>query len=637
MMLLAMSFMNGPLAASDYYPPRISRIDGTAAYEPAGEVDWEELTINVPLLDGDRVFSHVDSRMEIDLGRANFLRLGAETDVAFTQLTEKESALTLNSGSLIVRINRDHAFRIETPDGVVTVKKDGLYRIDARDGRPTEVVVRKGRADVDSAAGRARIESGERMVLAPGPSNRLEVTYGYYEDSLDNWSDRRDASYVSSASVAYVGNSYYPGVWDLDYYGSWDYYPGYGRVWIPRVSAGWIPFHYGSWSYRPRYGGYTWVSYDPWGWLPYHYGHWLYWGSRWCWLPGSFSVWAAAPVNFYYGGGYVGWMPRGFYGVGSRGGTTIINNNTVIVNNNNGHIPGPGRRGLTVVRQTDFSYGRSIHDVTRNVRNESNIQWRSGLPSRENETFRETRRSVTHSDRYVAATAPDARARRSVGSRTAAAASATRMVNPRNSTAGQRNSRSLGGSRSVGAPASSATSPSTERVRRGVTSAGSGRTTSSGVRTYSVGERAPASNRESQERTRVQNQIRNDSNVRSVPRSPTTPSSRMEPPVVRSRSVRPTQNSYREATPRTNRSMTTRERSSSSMIGRTPSSNRSTYTVPRSSTSRPAVSRPSVSRPAVSRPSVSRPSVSRPSVSSSRPSSSRPANNGSTRTRPDRH
>ncbi|MEJ2077709.1 MAG: hypothetical protein P8020_17190 [Acidobacteriota bacterium] len=648
MLLFALGFMNSPSFGSDYYPARISKIDGTAAYEPAGEVDWEELTINLPLLSGDRIFSHVGSRVEVDFGQANFLRLGAETDVAFSNVSEKETALVLHSGSLIVRINRGHLFQISTPDGVVTVKKDGLYRIDTSDAQPTEVVVRKGKAEIDSRVGHAEIGSGQQMVLAAGPSGKLEVTYGYYEDALDNWSDRLDASYVDSASVAFVGNSYYPGVWDLDYYGTWDYYPGYGQVWIPRVSAGWVPFRYGRWMYASPWG-YTWVSYDPWGWLPYHYGSWLYWGSRWCWRPGGFGVWAAAPVNFYFGGGFVGWAPRGYYG--GFGGHTIINNNTVIVNN--GHVAGPGRRGFTAVRERDFRYGRSVNRLAENVHNDGNVRWRSGLPTGMSTSFREGRQAVARSDRFGVAAAQSGTGRVSGrrvqtanrdGVRTAAQSNRSRQT-----MTSQRAVRSVGGAGSAATP-----SASRDRSRTSVTQ---GRTASGDVRTYSVGQRTASPARQSQERSvqRAPVQNRSGSATRTAPAQPVAPSSRVVPPVTRSRTVSP-RDSFRSSIPQTGERAVRERPSTSSNLSRIPSSYRSApqvsrpsisrQSVPRSAVSRPSISRSSVpsrsfSRPSApsrsySRPSVSRPSVSRPSRSSapSRPSSS---GGGGGHSRPNRH
>ena len=106
----------------------------------------------------------------------------------------------------------------------------------------------------------------------------------------------------------------------LSGYGSWEYTPEYGRVWVPSVGANWRPYYYGNWELTDW--GWTFASADPWGWAAYHYGSWGYGpGLGWYWVPGS--VWAPAWVSWRYGGGYVSWCPIGpagyAYGYNSPG------------------------------------------------------------------------------------------------------------------------------------------------------------------------------------------------------------------------------------------------------------------------------------------------------------------------------
>jgi len=89
-------------------------------------------------------------------------------------------------------------------------------------------------------------------------------------------------------------------------FGSWLTVAGYGRVWVPRVSAWWRPYTEGRWVYTDD--GWTWAATEPWGWAAYHYGRW-YWDTEygWAWVPGS--VWAPAWVAWRAGGGHIGWAP----------------------------------------------------------------------------------------------------------------------------------------------------------------------------------------------------------------------------------------------------------------------------------------------------------------------------------------
>ena len=87
-----------PTLASREHPARVSDLVGSGAYEPAGDVDWDELTPNLPVFTGDRIFSHGDSRVEVELGGGNFLRIADKTDVVFSELSDGRTGLQVHQG-----------------------------------------------------------------------------------------------------------------------------------------------------------------------------------------------------------------------------------------------------------------------------------------------------------------------------------------------------------------------------------------------------------------------------------------------------------------------------------------------------------------------------------------------------------
>jgi len=93
----------------------------------------------------------------------------------------------------------------------------------------------------------------------------------------------------------------------LDAYGRWFDYDGYGWVWMPTtVRSDWRPYEYGNWEWTDA--GWYWQSDEPWGWATCHYGRWLYDGQYgWLWVPDT--TWGPAWVEFRQGGDYVGWCP----------------------------------------------------------------------------------------------------------------------------------------------------------------------------------------------------------------------------------------------------------------------------------------------------------------------------------------
>ena len=363
-------------------PARVSYIDGSAAYEPAGDVDWSEVVINLPLLSGDRIFTHPGSRVEIELAFANRLRLNQETEVLFMDVSGHEPVLKVELGDLIVRVNDARKHHIQTPFATVLIEERGLYRIGVGDRGVTRLTVRKGRAQVESGQQLRRLDAGQTLTIGEGSTDLTQVANDYQEDRFDRWSARRDAIFVGRRpSSRYVHGSV-AGSDDLDRYGNWEHLGGYGPVWFPRVAVGWIPYRSGRWIFYPFYG-WTWLSYEPWGWAPYHYGDWVYYApyNRWCWVPGGpgIRLWGGAHVNFYFGGGYIGWRPRPYRRGGYRG-RYRPRGRPGGGHSGRGERRRGNLRGLTAVALNDFRSGRS--ELYRTEPERLRARFKPGLPDR---------------------------------------------------------------------------------------------------------------------------------------------------------------------------------------------------------------------------------------------------------------
>ena len=374
LLILTMGFSTTWVSASREHPARVSFMDGRAAYESSGDVDWSEVTLNLPLVSGDRIVAHPDSRIEVELGDGNFVRISGETDVFFTELSQKENILKIHQGDLIVRVNKGGRIHAETDLASVRFRKKGLYRVQVDPGGTMRLVVHKGRAEITSRHGKERVETGQELLLDAQQTGTQALVRDL--DDFELWSGRRDALLVSSRSTGYLGGVNHPGVHSLDHHGHWYNYGSHGHVWVPTVAVGWTPFRHGRWGYLA--GGWTWISYEPWGWLPYHYGRWIYYGprARWAWVPGGFNRWHAAHVDFYWGNGYVGWAPRGYYGRGyrGRGNTTVVVQNNIFRNWN----PRDRSNGLTVVHGRNLGRGPGR---TRVVASNAIVgKFREGLP-----------------------------------------------------------------------------------------------------------------------------------------------------------------------------------------------------------------------------------------------------------------
>lgn len=349
---------------------RISFVRGEAQIRRADSTDWERITQNLPLVDGDEIATSRDSRLEIQFNSQNYLRLAENSYLKVVTLKDEGIAVSLPQGTLSLRVlefDKERAFfEIDAPQTTVAVQKAGMYRIEAGDQNNKQVRV----AATDF--GEARIYSeNSGFTLKNGRSARIYLDGNFagewetgdaarFADEFDSWVLQRDATIAKRLQNAYY-DKYYDrdiyGAEDLNDYGEWIYSRKYGYVWRPyRTSTAsysdWSPYRYGHWRWIPPYG-WTWINDEPWGWATYHHGRWIWDDNGWIWTPYGLyrqrrSWWQPAyvvlttwngsicwfPLPYDYGyydynRNYRRWRNNGYYG----GNTTIINNNTTVVIN----------------------------------------------------------------------------------------------------------------------------------------------------------------------------------------------------------------------------------------------------------------------------------------------------------------
>lgn len=315
---------------------RITLVRGDVRLQRVDSQDLETAAVNVPLVEGDKLTTGVDSRLEIQIDAYNFIRVNSNSKVSIITLRPEGVAIALSDGTADVRLSRfdpkKEYFEVDAPKSTFAAEKKGLYRIDAVRGaggnEEVRITVRDG--------GRARVYSDTSgFTLRDGRSARLFVdgpNGGDWElatasalDDWDNWNEQREYDLAQRLRYERRDVYYNSSIWgaeELDSYGGWIYSSTYGYVWRPSSIAlssyyGWAPYRFGHWSWiRPW--GWTWICDEPWGWATYHYGSWVFWGGSWAWSPygywgGSSYLWQPHYCNFYYSPTYYGqqicWYP----------------------------------------------------------------------------------------------------------------------------------------------------------------------------------------------------------------------------------------------------------------------------------------------------------------------------------------
>ncbi len=294
---------------------RISVLEGNVGFQHPNLVDWTAASINMALQPGDRIYTGIDGRVEMQFDDGSAVRLANQTDVEILALTDNLIQFRILAGLCSLSVRSSLAFEVNTPAAAFTTLKKGVYRFDVTESGDTDGIARAGTIEAENSYFHRLIESGELLHIVAGNAGDPQLSRYEGRDFWDEWNDRRDAEMLANDSRRFLPETVYMGAGELDSFGRWIVDDSYGPAWVPyAVNSVWSPYSAGRWWYRPKWG-WTWVSYEPWGWLPYHYGRWHHHPSYgWCWLPGAaftFNFWSPALVRFYQGPSWISWCPLG--------------------------------------------------------------------------------------------------------------------------------------------------------------------------------------------------------------------------------------------------------------------------------------------------------------------------------------
>lgn len=314
-----------PVVAMPEAPARVGRLAfmlGTVSFRTGETDEWAPAEPNWPVASGDRVWTDIDGRAEVDAGTV-VMRVGPQSELDVVQLDDRTVQVRLPQGALTERVLGDpgEEHEIDAPNAAVSVNRPGVYRVDVSpDGMTTTVTVWGGEATV-SEAGSSFVVNARQVatVNGSGDAPTFRLADAAPPDGFDRWGMERDAERDRLAAGPQYVPVGIPGVNELGAYGRWEMDPALGPVWYPTtVAAGWAPYRTGHWAFVKPWG-WTWVDAAPWGYAPYHYGRWAYRNGAWGWCPGRATnappAFAPALVHFVNApspnGPTVAWVPLG--------------------------------------------------------------------------------------------------------------------------------------------------------------------------------------------------------------------------------------------------------------------------------------------------------------------------------------
>jgi len=341
---------------------RMSFVKGDVFVQHGQDAAFEQGELNLVVQEGDKIGTK-DGRLEIQLGRRNYLRLGDYTQADIASLPRSGSDRTrihLLSGRAFLRVGAmagQKDFEVHTPDASFYILENGLYRIEVRENRQTEFAVFSGSAEAAGEEGSVVVNAREQVTAENGRFASSPGAVTEERDDFGEWNASRDATFARTPARTYLPADYSDYDVELADNGRWVNEAEYGDVWVPNVySSDWRPYYYGHWSWYPIIG-WTWVSDEPWGWCTYHYGRWGWrFGLGWYWIPERYWGWGPAWVSWYWDAGYVGWCPLSHWGYPG-----VILNNRFYGRYNERYYP-HGSWAMTVVRR-DQLQNRHLSNV----------------------------------------------------------------------------------------------------------------------------------------------------------------------------------------------------------------------------------------------------------------------------------
>jgi len=284
---------------------RLSYVEGDVQIDRNAGNGFEKAILNLPVIQGVRLQTGADGRVEVEFENGSTLRLVENSQASFDQLSLQDSGtlldeVTLDEGIAYVNYLRkgSQEFTLLFAGRRLTLDQSVHFRL-SLDNRRAEFAVFSGQLPVSNEREIAWVRKGETLTLDLSGPAKLALVKEITPELTDGWDNQRiryEAQYNDRASN-YNPSSYQYGWSDLSYYGAWSTVPGYGSLWRPfGVGAFWDPFANGAWAFYAGFG-YTFISAYPWGWAPYRFGNWVWVGNYgWCWRPGYFNGWQPTPV-----------------------------------------------------------------------------------------------------------------------------------------------------------------------------------------------------------------------------------------------------------------------------------------------------------------------------------------------------
>jgi DNA segregation ATPase FtsK/SpoIIIE-like protein len=303
--------------------------------------DWALAMVDVPVADGDVLYSDSQGRSELAFPNDTTIRLNDKTKVQLDALKGNSTALFVNSGiARVQNSSTENVVKVDTPYGQVLSKQPGAFDVYVGDSSVAVTAFKAPLQFVDGKGTQYDIKPDADSLLAN--EKAVVSTPRFLNARWDSWNNERDKELqvwevnpspylpdqLKSDSKTLADN----GDWEQVNYGGET-----AHYWTPRnVAPDWSPFTVGQWT--SWNGEQLWVPYERFGWVTHHHGGWIHHSNRWYWRPPPRGRWRYVPwyparVAWVHSGRHIGWVPispyEAYYGRRYWGPRSVVYHNNI--------------------------------------------------------------------------------------------------------------------------------------------------------------------------------------------------------------------------------------------------------------------------------------------------------------------
>ena len=189
---------SAPAAPSPQTGTRMARIEfvsGSVTWRPDTTSDWKPARVLTALQPGAQIWATGSGKAELRFDDGAVVRIGqgatATVETLFSDAKGGFTRISVDNGSATLNARAGRGvYQLDLP--LYAVAASGPVRLSIRTDRESRVIVRSGKAVVQSDKGKVQLSAGDTLSLA-SPDAAFVVRTAPASDSWDRWNDDRDS------------------------------------------------------------------------------------------------------------------------------------------------------------------------------------------------------------------------------------------------------------------------------------------------------------------------------------------------------------------------------------------------------------------------------------------------------------